>query len=85
MHRQYQRSRDQETHNLSLEITGKIAQKRHSAIKRVEQTIGFGHVRRSNKKAFLKTGKLLNVVSYVSAVWQGDIPAKHAQEVTSVA
>ena len=85
MYIQHHRSRDKETHQLSLEITGIIPPRRHSVVKRVEQTIGFGHVRRSNKKVLLKNGKLLSVVSYVSAVWQGDIPAKHAQEVASVA
>ena len=59
--------------------------KKTSAVKRLEQTIEFGHVRRSNKKVLLKNGKLLSVVSYVSAVWHWDIPAKHAQEVASVA
>ena len=71
MHRQYHRSRDKETHEFSLEITGIITPRRHSVAKRVKQNIGFGHVRRLNINVFLKNGKLLTVVRYVSAVWQG--------------
>ena len=85
MHRQHHRDRDKDIHELSLEITEIIAPRRHSAVKFVEQSIGIEHVRRSNKRVFLKSGKLLNVVIYVSAVCQEDIPAKHVQEAVIVA
>ena len=85
MHRQRNRGKDKEIHEHSLETADIITSRRPSVVMFVEQIIIFGHVRYLSRGVFLISGTSLNVVNFVSAVWQRGIPVENVQEVVSVA
>ena len=79
MHRQRFPSKDKGIHEHSVETADIIKSRRPGVVVFVEQIIIFGHVRYLSRRAFLIGGASLNVVNFVSAVWQSvaRMDAKH--------